>query len=131
MTRQPDAPLRIRTDSLDRCLTDLEIRLHNVPWDGRTKFCIMGRTVGPNDARRYMMVSNLELREVAEGEELQPTFSFRRDQMQTLMDELYRIGVRPSEAGTLGELAAVKAHLKDMRAIVAGALDIPEFRPSR
>jgi hypothetical protein len=45
--------------------------------------------------------------------------------MQSLMDELWKLGVRPSDIGTAGHLAATQAHLSDMRAIVSKQLDVP------
>jgi len=47
--------------------------------------------------------------------------------VQALMDELYRLGARPTEHGTAGELEATRAHLQDMRVLVAQALDTPEL----
>ena len=44
--------------------------------------------------------------------------------LQSLMDELWKIGVRPSDIGTPGHLAATKVHLDDMRAIVAKTLEV-------
>ena len=41
---------------------------------------------------------------------------------QALMDGLWRIGIRPTEHGSAGQLAAVEKHLNDMRAIVANRL---------
>ncbi len=39
---------------------------------------------------------------------------------QQLMDELWYVGLRPSEGtGSAGSLAATQSHLKDMRAIVS------------
>lgn len=110
---------------LSGAIADLEIRCHTVPWDGRVEFCIVGRSIGPTESRRYAQVTNLVLKTLEEGELLEPTFRLRHENVQALMDELYRAGVRPSEQGTAGELAATKAHLKDMRALVAQALDIP------
>jgi hypothetical protein len=116
---------------IEQSLTDLEIRCHHVPWDGRTAFCLMGRDVAPNDRRRYYMATNVTFEPVEEGQELQPTFKLRRDQVQALMDELWRVGVRPSEAGSAGELEATKAHLRDMRALVGKSIDVPELRGNR
>lgn len=121
----------IKPEDIDRDLVDLEIRLHHVPWDLRTPFCLLGRSIGPRNERRQFMATNVTFEPVEEGQLLQPTFKLRRDQVQALMDELYRIGVRPSEQGTAGELEATKAHLKDMRALVAKAIDVPELRPVR
>ena len=116
---------------VDNTMTGLEIRCYNVPWNGKVSFCLLGQPPGDNDTRRYHMATNVTFEPIAEGETLQPTFSLRRDQVQALMDELYRIGVRPTEQGTAGELEATKSHLKDMRNLVASALEVPELRSSR
>lgn len=43
----------------------------------------------------------------------------KRDDLQSLMDELWSVGVRPSEGtGSAGSLAATERHLKDMRSLV-------------
>ncbi len=39
--------------------------------------------------------------------------------MQSLLDELWRLGFRPSDIGTAGHLKATQAHLGDMRALVS------------
>lgn len=38
-----------------------------------------------------------------------------KEEATELMDELYRLGVRPTEVGSAGQLAAIKYHLEDMR----------------
>lgn len=54
-----------------------------------------------------------------EGMEAPPMFSLRDEQAQNLMDELWRIGLRPSEgSGSAGSLAATERHLADMRHLV-------------
>jgi len=116
---------------VDNTMTGLEIRCYSVPWNGKVSFCLLGRPVGPEGERQYFMATNVTFEPIAEGETLQPTFSLRRDQVQALMDEMYRIGVRPTEQGTAGELEATKSHLKDMRNLVASALEVPELRSSR
>lgn len=60
----------------------------------------------------------------------QPMLSIQRDSagdsaLQSLMDGLWQIGVRPRDIGTAGHLAATQAHLNDFRAIVAKQLDVP------
>jgi len=47
-----------------------------------------------------------------------PPLKIDKKAAQELMDELYRIGIRPTDADTPGELAATKRHLEDMKAIV-------------
>ncbi len=54
-----------------------------------------------------------------EGAEQPPTLSMRDEQCQQLMDELWRVGFRPSEgSGSSGSLAATERHLADMRHLV-------------
>lgn len=54
-----------------------------------------------------------------EGCELEPAFNISRDSAQSLMDELWNIGIRPTEgSGSAGSLAATERHLQDMRALV-------------
>ena len=48
-----------------------------------------------------------------------PALTFDSSHAQQLMDELWRIGFRPSEGtGSAGALAAVQYHLEDMRKLV-------------
>jgi len=51
-----------------------------------------------------------------------PLFQMKRHGCQRLMDDLYRMGFRPSDidGDTAGELKATKAHLQDMRYLTAG-----------
>src|SRR6478752_1525327 len=54
-----------------------------------------------------------------EGVEQQPMFSIKDEECQHLMDELWRVGFRPSEgSGSAGSLAATERHLADMRHLV-------------
>jgi hypothetical protein len=54
-----------------------------------------------------------------EGLIQQPSLMLSRDEAQQLVDELYRLGVHPQAAsGSTGQLAAPRAHLDDMRALV-------------
>lgn len=58
--------------------------------------------------------------------ETAPFVSIHRDSAQALMDELWSIGLRPSEGtGSAGSLAATERHLADMRAIVGSKLQVP------
>lgn len=54
----------------------------------------------------------------------------QRNEAQALMDELWRIGLRPTEgSGSAGSLAATQEHLRDMRSIVAKQLDVVLDKP--
>lgn len=48
-----------------------------------------------------------------------PALRLEPEDAQALMDELFSLGVRPSDgAGTAGQLASIKYHLEDMRKLV-------------
>lgn len=54
-----------------------------------------------------------------EGVCASPAFSLGRDEAQQFMDQLWEVGLRPSEgSGSAGALAATQRHLDDMRALV-------------
>jgi hypothetical protein len=44
--------------------------------------------------------------------------------LQSLMDDLWALGVRPKDVGTAGHLAATQSHLADFRAIASKILDV-------
>lgn len=54
-----------------------------------------------------------------------PCMSIPIEAAQALMDELWHVGLRPSEGtGSAGSLAATERHLADMKAIAFHALNI-------
>lgn len=53
-----------------------------------------------------------------------PVLKMHREELQLLMDELWRIGIRPTEEGTAGQLGAVKYHLEDMRRLLFDQLGV-------
>ena len=55
----------------------------------------------------------------------EPTLSLTKEQAQELFDGLYAIGFRPKiEGKAVGELAGVRAHLEDMRALAFDKLEV-------
>ena len=57
--------------------------------------------------------------------EPEPWLQLDVESAQRLMDELWNVGLRPSEGtGSAGSLAATQKHLNDVRAIVAKTLDV-------
>lgn len=51
--------------------------------------------------------------------EQRPAFEMSCEDCQGLMDELWNVGIRPTEGtGSAGSLAATERHLADMRALV-------------
>ena len=54
-----------------------------------------------------------------------PTITISNDAAQTLMDDLWAAGFKPTEGtGSAGALSAVENHLKDLRLIVFNKLKI-------
>lgn len=50
---------------------------------------------------------------------LEPSLSLEPEAAQTLMDDLWNCGIRPTEGtGSAGALAATQRHLEDMRKLV-------------
>ena len=53
------------------------------------------------------------------GKVIYPTFSLSYEESQDLIDQLWQLGLRPSEGtGSAGALAATQRHLEDMRKLV-------------
>jgi hypothetical protein len=57
----------------------------------------------------------------------QPTFTLNKDEAQTLIDDLWNAGIRPTEGtGSAGSLRATEKHLDDMRKITFNKLNIEQ-----
>lgn len=53
-----------------------------------------------------------------------PMFRLGQGDLQHLMDELWHVGIRPSEGtGSAGALAATQAHLKDLQSIISKLME--------
>lgn len=63
--------------------------------------------------------------EVPMGAEVRPLLRLTDEEAQRLIDQLWEAGVRPSNTvGSVGQLAAVQAHLDDMKRIAFKKLGI-------
>lgn len=47
-----------------------------------------------------------------------PLTVLRETEAQELLEELWKVGFRPKEVGTGGQIASIKYHLEDMRKLV-------------
>lgn len=75
----------------------------------------------------YSVVVNVEMKRHEDGLMVMPFASMTHTQAQTLMDDLWLSGVRPSEGNaSQGQLKATQDHLKDMRKIAFNKLKINE-----
>jgi hypothetical protein len=68
-------------------------------------------------------VADTVFRHYNEGSYVTPSLSLTQRQAQSLMDQLWQCGLRPTEgSGSAGSLAATERHLADMRTIVSKCL---------
>lgn len=93
----------------------LEIRAQRSPWHARVELLIIrGGTE---------LAEPIVFKEQNESLVPEPTVRISHEQAQTLMDDLWECGLRPTEGkGSAGSLAATERHLKDMQGIVRGSL---------
>lgn len=72
----------------------------------------------------WWVAQPIELKPLQPGLTAEPTLTLSGDAAQRLMDELWNIGIRPTEGtGSAGSLAATERHLADMRRIALEALE--------
>ena len=72
----------------------------------------------------------LEMKTAEPYMSIEPFCTVEREQAQTLMDDLWLAGLRPSEgSGSAGSLKATQNHLADLKAILWHKLGIPERNP--
>lgn len=88
----------------------VQVRACSSPWHGGVQFLIKsGQDVG----------TNIVMTRPDPGTVREPTFTVSMDAAQTLMDDLWNAGLRPTEGtGSAGALAATERHLADMRKLV-------------
>lgn len=94
----------------------MEIFVRKGPWSRKVFFVLM-------DGDRF--VRSVETEKLEAGAEIPPTaeFALEPNAAQGLVDELWRVGFRPSEAmGSAGSMRATEKHLDDMRKIVSKSL---------
>lgn len=79
---------------------------------------------GPHDLHLERIAAPVEFRDYApDVQQPGPTLALSYAEAQMLVDQLWLVGVRPSEgAGSAGAMAATERHLKDMQRIAFGAL---------
>lgn len=78
------------------------------------------------DANTVAVASELRFRHVGDVALTQDLLLLSSAEAQHLMDELYRAGVRPTEAESPGQVAAMQRHLDDLRRLVFADRARPE-----
>lgn len=96
---------------------NLEARAFSAPWWGGIELLFRSKTDGKIAVAESMTLRVLEAKD--EGMVMEPTARLSREHAQTLMDDLWNCGIRPTEgSGSAGSLAATERHLSDMRHLV-------------
>ena len=79
-------------------------------------------TSGEDGGEVVAIAQPMTLKTVSEDElciEMPETMRLRPDEAQQFMDELWRIGIRPTNGtGSTGQIEAMQRHLDDMRTLV-------------
>lgn len=96
----------------------LTIKAYDAPWRMGVELLICGTSA---DGNIVAVADPVTFRKVdpTTCEPLPTSVTLFRDQAQTLMDELWNCGLRPTEGtGSAGALKATERHLDDMRRLV-------------
>jgi hypothetical protein len=88
------------------------IRAQSTPWHLGVELFI-----GDQDGKTR--VKEILLERLDEMVQAPPSFNLDRMEAQTLMDDLWNCGIRPTEgSGSAGALRAVERHLEDLQKLV-------------
>ena len=99
-------------------MEELKIRLCRAPWHRGSELLIL-----TEDEKDSVVNLTVERREV--GVITKPSLIISDRSSQTLMDDLWQAGYRPTEgAGSAGSLRATENHLSDFRKIVSKTLEV-------
>lgn len=99
-----------------------EIRAHREPWLCDMIAIRVAHIQNRDGMRTVSLAQPLTLTTMTDEDlrcEQQATMRLRPDEAQQFMDELWRVGIRPTDgAGSAGQMAATEKHLEDMRRLV-------------
>lgn len=91
-------------------MSKIELRAHAAIWNRAVQFAL----ISGNAAAEPIIMKERE-----PGSYFEPAFELDYAQAQTLMDDLWIAGLRPTEGtGSAGALSATQKHLEDMRRLV-------------
>jgi hypothetical protein len=92
----------------------MKLRAMLAPWSDSVEFLLSEKRDGV-----LSVVHVVEMKALPDGIVMEPSFSLNREDAQSLMDNLWNCGLRPTEgAGSAGALSATQNHLEDMRRLV-------------
>lgn len=99
------------------------IRAQFQPWYHGIGFVIMNDLENGTQG----IAKIIEFEKITKGHQtIDPSLVLNQNAAQTLMDDLWNCGIRPTEkVGTVGQLQATEKHLQDMQKIAFNRLSIP------
>ena len=98
------------------------IRVARGPWSPNVQVLISAV-----QGRNLAVAAPILFQPIEPDQIAQPQLELNTSDAQSLMDQLWACGLRPTEgSGSAGALSAVQAHLADFRRLV---FDDPRFRP--
>jgi hypothetical protein len=90
------------------------IRVAKGPWNAGLQVLISGS----KDGRMYV-AEPITVRPLEPAELFEPQLELNDSEAQSLMDQLWQCGIRPTEGtGSAGAMAATQAHLADLRRLI-------------
>lgn len=105
-----------------------EIRAARKPWGDGVDFLIMERSWNQDRNAPRRVVTALTVSDIAPGSFYEPTVTLPDEAAQQLMDNLWAVGLRPTDAkASPGALASTERHLEDMRRLVFKVDGIPDI----
>jgi len=103
-------------------MNNIEVHAQSSPWWKGVEICIMSLERGHYYVAKPVVMEEADLCSIVE-----PTLKISIDAAQTLMDDLWNCGIRPTNgAGSVGQLQATERHLEDMRRIALKRLGLGE-----
>lgn len=98
----------------------MEFFLDNKPWHMGIDFHMRSK-----EGTDVVIAEPITMSRMPPGTLTHPMFTMENQAAQSLMDQLWSCGLRPSEGtGSAGSLAATQHHLADMRKIVAKKIGV-------
>lgn len=95
----------------------LNIRAQYAAWKNAIEILISEAPDG--QSRKKKVVTSMGAEEIDIGVQAEPTLRLSMEDAQTLMNDLWHCGIRPTDGvDSPGELKATKYHLEDMRKLV-------------
>lgn len=119
-----DIPTYNGTPNGEQAVKDVRLLVSRRDWQLNFSFLLVARNIVDNGP----LYAEIKFKhwDVNSGlDNPDKTFSMQPDEMQLLMNELWKIGMRPSgELDSIGQLNSLKSHLDDMRKIAFKFLEL-------